>query len=291
MSEREYVIFSDATVDMPVEYINENDVKLLYMTYTLEGKEYLGDAEHSMEPHAFYESLRGGNMATTAQINTDTFTNAFRQVIQEGKDILYLAFSSGLSGTYNSARIAVEDLKEEFPEAKILVVDSLCASMGEGLLLHYLIENKKKGMSLEENAAWAEENKLHVAHWFTVDDLNHLYRGGRVSKTAAFVGTLLGIKPVLHVDDEGHLIPMEKVRGRAKSLESLCAHMKETAIDPSAQTIFISHGDCEDEAKVLADMIKKEIGMKDIRIHPIGPVVGTHSGPGTLALFFIATKR
>ena len=291
MDQREYVILSDSTVDMPADYIQKNGVRLAYMTYTLEGVEYPGDPEHSMDPSAFYASMREGHMPTTAQINVSAFTSIFAEEAERGRDVLYLAFSSGLSGTCNSARIAAEEVRERYPDMEIRVVDSLCASMGEGLLLHYLVENRKAGMSLAENADWAEENKLRVAHWFTVDDLNHLYRGGRVSRTAAFVGTLLGIKPVLHVDDEGHLIPMEKVRGRAKSIESIVAHMRETAVDPAGQTIFISHGDCEEEAKKLATLVKKEFGVKDIRIHPIGPVIGTHSGPGTLALFFLASKR
>lgn len=288
MSDRDYRIMSDSTSDLPWSYYPENDVKLAYMSYTVEGKEYTGDA---LSSKAFYEKLRAGSSATTAQINMDFFTKAFEEEIQSGRDVLYLCFSSGLSGTYNSANIAAADVMEHHPEAKIIVVDSLAASTGEGLLLDYLVENKKKGMSLEENAKWAEENKLHLAHWFTVDDLNHLYRGGRVSKTAAFVGTLLGIKPVLHVDNEGHLVPMEKVRGRQASLESLVKHMREDGIDLAGQKILIGHGDCLEDAQKVAEMIKKEFGVKEVGICDIGPVVGAHSGPGTVALFFYAKKR
>ena len=285
---REYRILCDSTADMPWSYYEERDVKLACMSYTVDGEEYVGAA---LSPKEFYDKLRAGSTATTAQINMDVFTKSFEEEIAAGRDVLYLCFSSGLSGTCNSAQIAAEDVMERHPEAKVIVVDSLAASAGEGLLLDYLVENKKKGMTLEENAAWAVEHRLNLAHWFTVDDLNHLYRGGRVSKTAAVVGTLLGIKPVLHVDNEGHLIPMEKVRGRQASLEGLVRHMREDGVDLASQKIFISHGDCRADAEKVAEMVKSEFGVREVLIADIGPVVGAHSGPGTVALFYMGKKR
>ena len=188
-------------------------------------------------------------------------------------------------------RIAFEDLSAEYPEHKFLAVDSLCASMGEGLLVYHAAQQQKAGRSIEETARWLEENKLHLAHWFTVDDLNHLKRGGRVSGAAAFFGTMLNIKPVLHVDDAGHLIPMEKVRGRKASLDALVAHMEKDAVDPASQTVFISHGDCRADAEYVADLVREKFGTQDIRIHSIGPVIGSHSGPGTVALFYLGRTR
>ena len=205
--------------------------------------------------------------------------------------MLYLAFSSGLSGTYQSARLAQEELRERFPDRTFTVVDSLCASMGEGLLAYYAATMRQQGCTLEETAAWLEENKLKLCHWFTVDDLHHLKRGGRVSPATAVVGTMLNIKPVLHVDDNGHLIPMEKVRGRRQSLEALVRHMKETVENPEEQMIFISHGDCPQDAEYVAGRIRETMTVRDIRIHTIGPVIGTHSGPGTVALFFLGSHR
>lgn len=271
---------------MPESYYQENRIPLVHMTFVLSGQTY-----DSMEVGAFYNKLRGGEMPTTNQANLADHLALFEPILQEGQDILHISFSSALSGTYNSAVLAAKELEEKYPERKILVIDSKCASMGEGLYLWYAVKNRADGMSLEENAAWMEKEKLSFAHWFTVDDLQHLYRGGRVSKTTAFMGTVLGIKPVLHVDDEGRLIPMEKVRGRKKSIEQLFEHLKNSIIEPEGQTIFISHGDCEDEAKGLAEMIRKALPVGEIVINPIGPIIGTHSGAGTVALFFRANKR
>ena len=184
-----------------------------------------------------------------------------------------------------------EELAEQYPERKVVTVDTLAASMGEGLLVYLAVQQKKQGKSLEEVAKWVEDNRLKLSHWFTVDDLNHLKRGGRVSGAAAFFGTMLNIKPVLHVDDEGHLIPMEKVRGRRQSLDALVDHMAKTGIDNAHQTVFISHGDCQSDVEYVADQIRRRFGTKDIHTNYIGPVIGTHSGPGTVALFFLAQNR
>ena len=214
-----------------------------------------------------------------------------RPILQEGRDILYLAFSSGLSTTYQSAVIAADGLREEFPDAKIYTVDSLAASLGQGLFVYLCAQQKQAGKTIDEVRDYAEEIKLKVCHWFTVDDLNHLKRGGRISAATALFGTMLTIKPVLHVDDEGHLISVSKARGRKASLLALVDRMEKTAIDPKNQTVFISHGDCEADAQFVADEVRRRFGTEDIHINYVGPVIGNHSGPGTLALFFLGTER
>ena len=289
----DYKIISDSTTDLSVQLIEDADVHIIPMIYNVDGKDYANSPYDPVQSaHEFYELLRNGKMSTTTQINMETFKNEFTPWLEKGLDILYICFSSGLSSTISSANLAVEDLKEKFPDRRIVVVDSLAASMGEGLLV-YLAAMKKKqeNLSLDELAKWVEDNRLHLAHWFTVEDLNHLKRGGRVSAAAALVGTMLNIKPVLHVDDEGHLIPVEKVRGRRTSLNSLVEHMEKTAIDPADQVVFISHGDAPKDAEYVADKIREKLGVKTIYINPIGPVIGSHSGPGTVALFFLASKR
>ena len=213
-------------------------------------------------------------------------------LLGSGRDVLYIAFSSGLSGTYQALSLMAAQLQEEFPERKIHMVDSLAASGGQGLLVWYAVQHARAGESIDQVRDWLEENKLHLAHWFTVDDLMFLFRGGRVSKTAAWAGTLLNIKPVLHVDDEGHLIPMEKVRGRKKSLNALIDHMEKSANKPiSDQMVFITHGDCIEDAEYVAAKIKERFGVKEVVINYVDPVIGAHSGPGTMALFFLADKR
>ena len=287
-----YKIVTDSTSDLPVQLIDELELHVIPMLFTVDGKDYLNTPdERELSSHDFYNLLRAGKTSTTTQINSEIFKDEVRPYLEQGLDVLYLGFSSGLSSTFNSVRIATAELKEEFPERKLIVVDTLAASLGEGLIVYHAAMRKKEGLSLDETAAWVEENKLHLAHWFTVDDLNHLKRGGRVSGAAAFVGTMLNIKPVLHVDDEGHLIPVDKVRGRRKSLEELVAHMEKTAIKPSEQTVFISHGDALDDAKYVEKLVRERLGVKTVYINPIGPVIGTHSGPGTIALFFLAQKR
>ena len=255
---REYKILTDSTTDLSPQLVAQTGVTVLPMTYTIGEKSYRNDPEETdLSSGDFYDMLRGGAMSTTSQINVETFREVAGKMARDGFDVLYVGFSSGLSGTFNSARIAFEDLSAEYPEHKFLAVDSLCASMGEGLLVYHAAQQQKAGRSIEETARWLEENKLHLAHWFTVDDLNHLKRGGRVSGAAAFFGTMLNIKPVLHVDDAGHLIPMEKVRGRKASLDALVAHMEKDAVDPASQTVFISHGDCRADAEYVADLVRK----------------------------------
>ena len=260
---REYKILTDSTTDLSPQLVAQTGVTVLPMTYTIGEKSYRNDPEETdLSSGDFYDMLRGGAMSTTSQINVETFREVAGQMARDGFDVLYVGFSSGLSGTFNSARIAFEDLSAEYPEHKFLAVDSLCASMGEGLLVYHAAQRQKAGRSIEETARGLEENKLHLAHWFTVDDLNHLKRGGRVSGAAAFFGTMLNIKPVLHVDDAGHLIPMEKVRGRKASLDALVAHMEKDAVDPASQTVFISHGDCRADAEYVADLVREKFGIQ-----------------------------
>ena len=233
--------------------------------------------------------LRDGEMATTSAVNVAEYTAMLEPLLQAGKDVLVLAFSSGLSTTYQSSVIAVNELSEQYPDRKIYTVDTLCASMGQGLLVWLAAQERKRGQSIEAVRDWVEENKLRLCHWFTVDDLHFLKRGGRISAATAVVGTMLSIKPVLHVDDEGHLISMGKARGRGASLTALVDHMEQTATD--VDTVFISHGDCLADAEKVAADVRKRFGTRDVVINTIGPVIGAHAGPGTVALFFLGTKR
>ena len=288
----EYRIITDSTTDLAPEMIRELGVQVAPLCYVMNGSTYHnipGGGE--MSDQAFYQKLREGTMPTTTQINSEEFVALFTPVLEAGEDILYIAFSSGLSGTCQSAHLAARELKDRFPERRVEVFDSLCASMGEGLLVYHAATRKNQGATMDEVLAWLKENVLHLCHWFTVDDLNHLKRGGRVSTATALVGTMLGIKPVLHVDDEGHLIPVSKVRGRKQSLDALVKKMEETAIDPQDQVVFISHGDCLEDARYVAKQVKEKLGAKEVKINFIGPVIGAHSGPGTVALFFLGNPR
>ena len=288
----DYILISDSSTDLTPELMKESNVEILPLTFMVDGKSYLNYLdEREMSIKEFYSLLRGGKVVTTGQVNVKNFLDVFEKYLKNGLDILYIAFSSGLSGTYNSATIAAAELSEKYPERKIVVVDSLSASMGEGLLVYLAAQKAKNGASIDEVAKWVEDNKLNLCHWFTVDDLLFLKRGGRVSSAAALMGTALGIKPVMHVDNEGHLIPMSKVRGRRKSLDALVAKMEESAINPKEQVVFISHGDCLEDAEYLAKQIKSKLKVKDIKINTIGPVIGAHSGPGTMALFFLGSER
>ena len=286
---REFVITADSTVDLPKEYLEENGNIILPLSYVLEGKTY--EDTNGLSPEEVYEKIRNGALPTTSQINPEQAKEAFEKILKENKDILHIGFSSGLSGSYNSARIAAEELTEEYPGSRIIVVDSLCASMGEGLLLYKVNEMKKQGRPLEEIGKWAEDNKLHICHNFTVDDLNHLHRGGRVSKATAVLGTMVNIKPIMHVDNEGHLVPIGKVRGRKKSLAGLVERMTEQIKGFDNDMVMISHGDCREEAEYVAELVKEKTGIEKVMINFVGPVIGTHSGPGTMALFFMGKER
>ena len=288
----DYVIITDSSCDLPNDLAKELGVMVLPLSYHLNGVDYYNYLdERDMSINEFYRHIRAGEPCTTSAVNVDAYKSAIEPLLQQGKDILDIAFSSGLSATYNSGKIACDELSEKYPDRKVYTVDTLAASLGQGLLVYLAAQQKRAGKSIDEVRDWLEENKLHLCHWFTVDDLNHLKRGGRISGTAALFGTMLNIKPILHVDDEGHLIPMGKVRGRRASLDALAQHMEETAIDPASQTVFISHGDCLEDAEYLAAEIKRRMGVQKFVIGYIGPVIGTHSGPGTIALFFLGTKR
>lgn len=287
------MLLTDSTSDISQKLADEMGVAMvLPLQFEMDGLTYRNFAdEREMSSEEFYDAMRGGKMPKTSQIGVNDFCEYFTEFLEKGQDILYLAFSSGLSGTYGSSLVAIEELKEKYPDRKIISVDTLAASMGEGLLVYYAAKKKKEGLSLEELAQWVEDNKLHLCHWFTVDDLHHLKRGGRVSAATAIVGSALNIKPVLHVDDEGHLINMSKARGRKASLNAMLDRMAETCTE-GWDTVMIAHGSCRSDADYVASEVKKRFkGVKRVIIGSIGPVIGAHTGPGVLALFFIGEKR
>ena len=245
-----------------------------------------------MPTETFYAKLREGKMSTTSQINADEFTRVFEPVLQGGEDVLYIAFSSGLSGTCQSAFIARDELKEKYPERKIYVFDSLCASLGEGLLVYHAAMLKRAGTDIDSLYKWLGENVLKLCHWFTVDDLNHLKRGGRVSSTAALVGTMLGIKPVMHTDSEGRLTPVSKARGTKAALRALVDKVGEIGVEPEKnQPMLICHANCPESVEYVKGLLKERFGVTDVRDEFIGPVIGAHTGCGTLGLFFVGTER
>lgn len=289
---KHFVITTDTTSDLPADYVKEHQLGMMSLTYTLNDETYTW--EKPLPVKEFYDFMRDGSLPTTSQVNPEEAGRLFETIIREqDADILHIAFSSGLSGSYNSSRIAAEELAEKYPEHRIIVIDSLCASLGEGLLVHKAVTMKESGSSLDEVADWLEKNKLHLVHNFTVNDLFHLYRGGRVSKTAAFVGTMINLKPILHVDDEGHLIPLSKVRGRKKSMIALVDAMEKQigSWRDKNDIVFISHGDCEEEAQFVADLIKQRLGYDSFLINYVGPTIGAHTGPGVIALFYMGDYR
>lgn len=288
----EYIILSDSSCDLPASIVEQQGLKIQPLVVTVDGTEYRNYSdERELSSVQFYEMLRAGKMAFTSAINVDMFLDSMTPCLQDGKDILYLGFSSALSSTYQNACIAAQELREQFPERTIRCIDSKCASMGQGLLVYLAAQKRQQGLSIGELADFVEQTTMHLCHWFTVDDLHFLKRGGRISATTASVGSILHIKPVLHVDDEGRLINVDKVRGRQAAIKSLFEKMRTTATDIGKQTIMISHGDCLADADYLAAMVQNELHPKEIIINPIGPVIGAHSGPGTLAIFFLGTQR
>ena len=286
-----YIITTDTTADLPEDYIKKHDLGIMSLTYTLEGTTYSND--NPLDVRLFYEKMRNGSLPTTSQVNPENAKNIFLPYLKDGYDILHIAFSSGLSGSYNSTRIAAEELSEEFPDRKITIIDSLAASLGEGLLVHKAVMLKEQGADLDTVADWVEQNKLHIVHNFTVDDLFHLHRGGRVSKATAILGTMINVKPILHVDDEGHLIALSKVRGRKKSLQALVDSMEKQMGTYKNQNdiVFISHGDSLADAQYVADLVKQRFGIDSFLINYVGPTIGAHSGPGTIALFYMGDYR
>lgn len=284
-----YKIITDTCCDYSPEMYKELDLEVVPLSVLYKGQTYNEYTEQWLKE--LYDSMRRGESASTSAVNPEGWANVIEPVLKEGMDALVLAFSSGLSTTYQSAVIAAQDLREKYPDRKINVVDTLCASMGQGLLVWYACQKRDEGMSLEEVTAWCEENKLHLCHWFTVDDLMHLKRGGRVSAATAVAGTLLQIKPILHVDDAGKLINVGKARGRKASIQTLCNKVGELGIEGANDTIFICHGDCPEDAKLLESMLKEKYGVKNVITYCIGAVIGSHSGPGTLAVFFLGKHR
>ena len=286
-----YLITTDNMADLPEEYLKEKQLLTMSLTYLMDGQTY--NSENSLPYQEFYKKMREGCMPTTSQINPQEAKEKLTEFLKINKNIIHIAFSGGLSGTFNSVRLAAQELMEERPDCKITVIDSLAASMGEGLLIYKALEQQEAGLSYEEMVEWIENNKLHVCHYFTVDDLFHLYRGGRVSKAAAVLGTMINLKPVLHVDDEGHLIPLSKVRGRKKSLNALVDGMEKQmgSFREKNDIIFLSHGDCYEDALYVQEQIKKRFGIEKFMISPVGPTIGAHSGPGTVALFFMGEAR
>lgn len=288
---RNFVIATDTASDLPEEYYAEHDVVAIRLGFNMDGVLYEGEDGAHMDVKEFYAKLRGGSMPTTFQVSPEQAKRTLTPSLQAGKDVLVISFSSGLSGTYNSYVLAARELSKEFPERKILVSDSLCASLGEGLLVNYIVKKADAGATIEETYNYAEALKQHICHYFTVDNLFHLKRGGRVSATTAVIGTMLKIKPVLHVDHEGHLIPIGKEMGRKKSISALVEHIKELQILEKDDPIFISHGDCEEDVQYLVTLLKAAFGDRKIFINEIGSVIGTHSGAGTLAVFFRGKRR
>ncbi|MCR5808100.1 MAG: DegV family protein [Clostridiales bacterium] len=286
----DYVIFADSGCDILPDKLGEWEVKTVDLLFRKEGedREY---TQAEMPTKDFYEKMRGGTVFRTSAANEASIRAAFEPVLREGRDVLYVCFGSGLSGTAGTAKLTAEALEREFPGRKVIVIDTLCASAGHGLILRFAVQAKRNGASIEEAAAVVLEKRPNLCHWFTVDDLVYLKRGGRVSAAAAFFGGVLNIKPVLHVDDDGHLIPVIKVRGRINSIKAIAKKYTETALDPENGTYFISHGDCLEDALKLERMLFEAHGKKADLITDIGPVIGAHSGPGTLALFFLGKQR
>lgn len=286
----DYVIYTDSGCDLSSEKLNEYGVKSLSLTYRFndEEKEYKTD---DMPIHRFYQQMRDGRVAKTAAVNTETFRSAFEAELKAGKDVLYIGFSSGLSSTSESAQVVARVLSEEYPDRMVIAIDTLCASAGEGMLVWLASRKRAEGSTLEETAELIKNRYKNMCHWFTVDDLVYLRRGGRVSAAAALAGTVLGIKPVLHVDDEGHLVSMSKARGRKQAIKALAQKFTELCEEPDSGEYFISHSDCMVDAKYLEELIESTHGHKAELITDVGPVIGAHSGPGTLALFFFGKQR
>lgn len=281
-----FAISTDSGADLPGSYCAQHEIAILPLPVNLDGVTYT-----EMDVGEFYARLRSGAMPTTSAANLEDTSNLFRSILSQGQDLLHVAFSSSLSSSCATAFLAAQQVQEEFPDRTLVVVDSLCASLGQGLLVHNAVKRRSRGLPLRETAQELEAIKGNLVHNFTVDDLFHLHRGGRVSKATAVVGSLINIKPVLHVDDEGRLVAVGKVRGRKASIRALVDRMAEQIPGFDNPEAFISHGDCAADAELLAEMVRQRFGIQDIMIGPIGPTIGTHSGPGTLAVFFLGSPR
>lgn len=286
-----YWIVTDSSIDMPLDWVNaQENFRIVSLAYMLDGEVHIPTGSDE-EAKQIYDLLRAGKNITTSQVTPAVWAECFRSVLSEGGDVLAIAFSSGLSGTYAAAVAAAREVREEFPDRRLTVIDSLCASAGQGLLVHYALQNRASGMSLEDNAAWVEGHVQNLLHWFTVNDLMHLYRGGRVSAASAYIGTLARIKPIMYMDAEGKLALWEKAAGRKRSIrvlaEKICRHI----VKPEGQIIHISHGDCASEAQQLADMIREMLPVADVRLSYVGSVIGAHTGPGVIAIYCLGANR
>lgn len=288
-----FEIVTDSSSNLLDETIGRFGLHILPLTFMIDGQQRQSFVKgEKSDLKQFYTMMREGKVITTSLPNMSDSEILLRSLLEAGRDILYLGFSSGLSGTYQAIALLLDNLAAEFPERRVMHVDTLAASGGEGLLVYKAAQMAQAGASIEETRQWVEDNKLKLAHWFTVDDLMFLFRGGRVTRTSAWAGTMLNIKPVMHVDNDGHLIPLEKVMGRKKSILGMLKHIEKTADAPiNEQTVFITHGDCLEDAEFLRDKIAEKFGVTDIHINYVDPVIGAHSGPGTLALFFMASHR
>lgn len=286
---RKFVITSDSTVDLPKELLEEKKVPILSLTYILDGETY-ADTD-GLSCKEFMDKIREGAMPTTSQVNPDQAKEFFEKILKDGNDILHLAFTSGLSGTYNSERIAAEELAEEYPDARIVVIDTLCASMGQGLLLYKTLELYEQGLSMDEIAGWIEANKGHICHDVTIDDLYHLYRGGRVSKTSAVVGSLINIKPIIRINEEGKLVVIGKVRGRKKSMLHLLERMENQMAGFENNVAMIVHGDVPEDAEYMKTQMMERFGINHVIINGIGSVIGSHTGPGVIAIFYMGNSK
>ena len=288
----EYVIMTDSSCDLPAKLAEEMELTVLPLYVDVDGQKYTNYLdEREISFAEIYAKLRTKCPAKTSAVNVNDFMEPMENLLRAGKDIYYIGFSSGLSGTYSAGAMAARELSEKYPERKIFTSDSLCASLGQGLLIYLAWQEKRKGRSIEEVRDFVEDHKLHLCHWFTIDDLMFLKRGGRVSGATAIVGSMLGIKPVMHVDNEGHLIKVSTARGRKVSIKALADRAEQLGVDLRNQTIFISHGDCIEDANYLADIMRSRFNVKDVVINHVGPVIGAHSGPGTIALFFLGRER
>lgn len=289
---RDYIIVTDATSDIPNEMANELNVKVVPMSFSLGEKNYNHYPDYrELDIKTFYDKQRAGQTSLTTQINVAVYLDFFEEIIKSDKDVLYISFSSALSSTYQSSVLAAKELNEKYPDFKIITIDSKAATLGETLLVKLAAQKKSDGMNIEDLSKWVADNHLKVCHYFTVDDLNHLKRGGRMTAMTAFIGTALDIKPILHVNDEGKLIPLDKVRGRKKALKVLFNYLAELSENLEEQTIFIGHGDCIEDARYLESLIKEAYKVKEVIIHPIGPIIGSHTGPGAITLFFLGKHR
>jgi len=287
-----YEIVTDSSADLTDELIEQYGIHIVSLSFRVGGEEFPCYVQGEKTDYKqFYDRMRKGETVDTSLIDMSTCRDIFEGILKRGNDVLYIGFSSALSGSYNAGTMVAESLRDAYPERKIVTIDSLSASMGEGLLVYHVAEQRRSGKSIDEVSEWLIANRLHLCHWFTVDDLFHLKRGGRISAATALVGTVLGVKPVLHVDDEGKLVAVGKVRGRRRSLEALVDEMEKTCANPTEQVVFISHGDCIEDAQYVERLVRERLNVKDVQINYVDPVIGAHSGPGTVALFFLGTAR